>query len=109
MEGSKSKPRSDDEVRRDDAERSRSSASNVVDVPARGSGVPSDAPRAESRGIYADGNDRRRVLGAGEPVPDGWRRIEDGDVAARTAEAPGRSSIFADGVEDKAERGPRGR
>lgn len=58
-----------------------------------------DAPRAETRGAYRTPDGRRRIVGAGQPVPDGWRRIEDASLSAR-------AETIAD-AEDKAERGPR--
>jgi hypothetical protein len=51
-------------------------------VPSR-RGQTDDAPRAETAGYYHDRLGKRRVLGAGQVVPDGWVRVGDRDLAER--------------------------
>lgn len=45
--------------------------------------------RAETRGIYRDNTNggARRVVGAGQVIPDGWERIESATVSDRTIES----------------------
>lgn len=116
MEGSKTKSRaSDAEARKADAERvgvagaDDPSPTNVVDVPSAGRGRrrgEEEGERAAQRGVYRDGHNRRRIVGAGSIIPDGWEKVEDAPVSERDVDAPSRGAID---VEDKAERGPRGR
>jgi hypothetical protein len=48
----------------------------------------SDAPRASARGTYRDRNGDLRVVGAGDPIPDGWSLVEETDLEARAAGTP---------------------
>lgn len=63
-----------------------------VDAPKNVVGVPvvttpaADAPRAESRGVYIDGQTgRRRIVAAGDVVPEGWERESDAAIEDRAA------------------------
>lgn len=47
--------------------------------------IDSAQPRAETRGRYRDLDGRERIVGSGQPIPAGWRRIESADLDERTA------------------------
>jgi hypothetical protein len=59
-------------------------------VPSR-RGVPDDRPRAETTGYYHDLSGKRRVVGAGQVVPEGWVRVGDRDLAERAANVGARA------------------
>lgn len=87
-------PRSDEQVRADDAARVAEGDAverRAIGSPAtvqRRSSVAEGVPRAESRGIYRDLDGGRRVVGAGDPIPDGWERIESASIADRVGTVP---------------------
>lgn len=89
------------------ADAAATAPSNVIDVPAKAA-AGADVKRADVRGRYTDGNGRFRTVGAGDPIPDGWSKVDDTPLAARSTGTPGGAAIGV-GVEDKAQRGPRGR
>lgn len=82
-------PRPDEQVRAEDAERVGNDAverraisvGNVVRN--RRTQPDGNVPRAESRGFYRDLDGRRRIVGAGQVVPDGWTRLGAADVEER--------------------------
>lgn len=87
--------RSDAQVRADETARIESSAS--IESSVVGSGVTvaerraqpdASVERAETRGIYLTPDGRRKVVGAGDPVPAGWRRVESAVLADRVGEVP---------------------
>lgn len=87
----------DDEVRERDAARTGGRAGvNIIDVPARPP-VNSDAPRAQSRGVYRDGNGDRRIVAAGDVIPDGWTHVEDAPTIEERTEAARQRRLKADG------------
>lgn len=42
-----------------------------------------DVKRADRRGVYRDTFGKRRVVGAGQPVPTGWELIDDAPLEDR--------------------------
>jgi hypothetical protein len=86
--------RSDAEVRAEDAQRvgieddgaaieTRAVGAPGIPVRNRRAQPDADAKRAESRGIYTDPGGARRVVGAGQVIPDGWTRVESATVEDR--------------------------
>jgi hypothetical protein len=47
-----------------------------------------DGRRASVRGVYQDRAGDRRVVGAGDVIPDGWTAVEETDLNARAAGTP---------------------
>lgn len=93
--------RPDDEVRAEDRERvgvrdGDDVSTRAVDVPPVGSSLEggrvrnrrvdqfaAQTQRAPERGIYLDRQGVRRVVGAGAPIPPGWTKVDDADLASR--------------------------
>lgn len=86
--------RSNDEVRAEDAARvGVEGEGDAIETRAVGApGTPvrnrraepaADAKRAESRGVYEDLAGTRRIVGAGQVIPDGWKRAEGAVVEER--------------------------
>lgn len=53
--------------------------------------------RAESRGVYLDTAGKPRIVGQGQPIPDGWERLESATLADRIGEV---DTNYEDGVTD---------
>lgn len=92
-DGDTGTPLSNDEARAAELERTAGgdgvetraiSVGNVI----RNRRVTRTGKRAETRGIYRDGDGRRRVLPAGAVIPAGWQRIESADLEDRIGKAP---------------------
>jgi len=86
--------RSNDEVRAEDAARTGiDGEGDAIETRAVGApGTPvrnrraqpdAEAKRAESRGVYEDVAGTRRIVGAGQVIPDGWKRVEAAVVDER--------------------------
>lgn len=58
-----------------------------IDSPTRRN-VDPDAKRAESRGIYEDREGTRRVVAAGDAIPEGWSLVDDTPLEDRAASTP---------------------
>jgi hypothetical protein len=57
---------------------------NVIDSPVKRV-TDRNAKKAPERGIYLDGNGRRRVVAAGAAIPPGWELIDDSPIEDRAA------------------------
>lgn len=96
-------PRPDDQVRAEDQERvgndavSRRAISVGNVVRNRRAAPDADVERASERSHYRDLDGRRRVVGAGQAVPDGWTRIGPASLEDRQE-----ASLQAAGVGDLA-------
>lgn len=122
------KPRSNAEARADDQARvgveGVEGAGDAVETRAiggRGTVVrnrraepDAQVPRAETRGIYRDPiSGARRTVGAGQPIPDGWKRIESATVSDRSvdggreAHASGATPVDSSGGATRSGRGKR--
>jgi hypothetical protein len=111
-------PRSDAEVRAEDQARvgrdgdaveHRAVTSRVQTINRRAQ-APEGAKFAETRGVYRDPvNGARRIVGAGQAIPDGWDRVESASLAdrgvenAREAHAAGERIGSAQGAAPEAE------
>lgn len=107
------KARSDAQVREDDARRIREEGDAIerraVGSPGtitRRAVVADDVERAANRGVFRDGNGARRVVGAGDPIPDGWEHIEDASIEDRVGTVPNRQSA-GDDVADGGGEAPK--
>jgi hypothetical protein len=64
----------------------RAVASASTPIRNRRATVDESVPRAATRGIYLDTANVRRVVGAGQPIPDGWTRVEPATVEDRSTD-----------------------
>lgn len=114
---SETETRPDDQVRAEDAERRGNDAverraisvGNVVRN--RRNSPDADVERADTRGYYRDPEGRRRIVGAGQVVPEGWTRDGTADLEERRSEALAASGLEAtgDGAEGAATKRSRSR
>jgi hypothetical protein len=101
--------RSDAEVRAEDQSRA---GNDAVEHRAIGGATvirrndpTAQVERAETRGHYRDLDGRRRVVGAGQPVPDGWTRIDTAELADRVGQGPDGSPASGATLAAEAESG----